>query len=79
MHRVNTAAGFIKANMPLGKPDSLTLQQAWDVAAFINHHERPRDPRDTGDLAATDKRFHQHQCYYGEQQGKHPLGAGTGN
>lgn len=72
MHRVNTAAGFIKANMPLGKPDSLTLQQAWDVAAFINQHERPDDPRDKGDLAATDEQFHQHQCYYGEQTANTP-------
>lgn len=66
MHRVNTAAGFIKANMPLGKPDSLSLQDAWDVAAFINHQERPGDPRNQGDLAATDAKFHKHQCYYGE-------------
>jgi thiosulfate dehydrogenase len=79
MHRVNTAAGFIKANMPLGKPDSLSLQEAWDVAAFINRHERPGDPRDQGDLAATDARFHKHQCYYGEKADGKVLGAGTGN
>jgi len=79
MHRVNTAASFIKANMPLGKPDSLSLQQAWDVAAFINHHPRPSDPREQGDLAATDKAYHQHKCYYGEQAGDRTLGSGTGN
>lgn len=80
MHRVNTAAGFIKANMPLGKPDSLSLQDAWDVAAFINHHPRPSDPRDQGDLAATDAKFHGHACYYGDKgaDGK-TLGTGTGN
>jgi thiosulfate dehydrogenase len=64
MHRVNTAAGFIKANMPLGKPNSLTDQEAWDVAAFINSHERPQDPRDKGDAAETAETFHQHQCFY---------------
>jgi len=46
MHRVNTAAGFIKANMPLGKPYSLTDQEAWDVAAYITSKDRPIDPRD---------------------------------
>ncbi|MDR9436836.1 MAG: c-type cytochrome, partial [Thiohalophilus sp.] len=45
MHRVNTAASFIHANMPLGKPYSLSEQKAWDVAAYINSHERPQDPR----------------------------------
>jgi thiosulfate dehydrogenase len=40
MHRVLTAAGFIKARMPLGQPD-LTDEQAFDVAAYINSHERP--------------------------------------
>lgn len=41
MHRVLTAANFIKARMPLGQPD-LTDEQAFDVAAYINSTERPR-------------------------------------
>lgn len=45
MHRVQTAAAFIKANMPLGQGGTLTDQQAWDVAAFVNGHPRPADPR----------------------------------
>ena len=45
MVRVNTAAEFIKANMPLGKGGSLSLQDAWDVAQYMNSHERPKDPR----------------------------------
>jgi thiosulfate dehydrogenase len=40
MHRVLTAARFIKARMPLGKPE-LTDDQAYDVAAFINAQPRP--------------------------------------
>ena len=40
MHRVLTAAGFIKARMPLGQPD-LTDDQAFDVAAYVNSHSRP--------------------------------------
>ena len=41
MHRVLTAARFIKTRMPLGKPD-LTDDQAFDVAAFINSQPRPQ-------------------------------------
>ncbi len=46
MHRVNTAASFVKANMPLGKPYSLTDQEAWDIASDVARHDRPVDPRD---------------------------------
>ena len=45
MHNVATAAAFIKANMPLGQPNTLTDQEAWDVAAYINGKPRPADPR----------------------------------
>jgi thiosulfate dehydrogenase len=41
MHRVLTAARFIKAKMPLGQAD-LTDDQAFDVAAYINSKPRPR-------------------------------------
>jgi len=40
MHRVLTAARFIKARMPLGEP-TLTDDEAFDVAAFINFKPRP--------------------------------------
>ena len=40
MHRVLTAARFIKARMPLGKAD-LSSDEAFDVAAFINSQPRP--------------------------------------
>lgn len=40
MHRVLTAARFIKARMPFGQAD-LTDDQAYDVAAYINSHPRP--------------------------------------
>lgn len=58
MHRISTAAAFIHANMPLGLGQSLTEQQAWDVAAFINSHERPQDPRFEGSVEATRRAFH---------------------
>ena len=60
MHRINTAAGFIQHNMPLGRGETLSDQQAWDVAAYVNVHERPQDPRlINGDIELTRKRFHE--------------------
>ena len=58
MESLANASGFIKANMPLGQGGSLTDQEAWDVALFMDGHERPQDPRFTGDVAATRKQFH---------------------
>ncbi|MCE1242426.1 c-type cytochrome [Oryzomicrobium sp.] len=59
MHRINTAAGFIQHNMPLGRGETLSDQDAWDVAAFINSHERPQDPRlVNGSIEETRKRYH---------------------
>lgn len=40
MHRVLTAARFIKARMPFGDAD-LTDEQAYDVAAYVNAQPRP--------------------------------------
>lgn len=80
MHRVNTAAGFIKANMPLGKSFSLSDQQAWDVAAYINSFPRPADPRqvDEGlELEEANEAYHQHQDYYGETRRGMKLGKGA--
>ncbi len=53
MHRIDTAAAYIRHNMPLGPAQRLSDQDAWDVAAFINAQERPQDPRFKGDLAET--------------------------
>lgn len=49
MARVERAASFISHNMPQTAPGSLTAQQAFDVAAFINAHERPDSPGKEGD------------------------------
>jgi len=57
MHRISTAAAFIKANMPLGAAN-LSDQQAWDVARYINSHDRPQDPRFTGSVTDTAQAFH---------------------
>jgi thiosulfate dehydrogenase len=78
MHQVNNAAGFIKANMPLSQGDSLTDQEAWDVALFIDSHERPQDPRFTGSVDATRKQFHDTpESMYGRVVDGHLLGSGN--
>ena len=41
MARLNTAAAFVKANMPSGQGGSLTDQEAFDVAAFFTRQPRP--------------------------------------
>lgn len=65
MHRVDTAAGFIKANMPYGRGGILSEQEAWDVAFFMTSHERPEDPRRKGSITQTRDEFHQEKCLYG--------------
>ncbi|HEY1951911.1 MAG TPA: c-type cytochrome [Gemmatimonadaceae bacterium] len=44
MARINTAASFIHALMPLDKAQQLTPQQAFDVATYINTRPRPSFP-----------------------------------
>ncbi len=44
MARVSLAAGFIKANMPLGQGGTLSDDEAYDLAAFINNQPRPDFP-----------------------------------
>jgi thiosulfate dehydrogenase len=46
MHGVDKSAAFIWSNMPFGDGRTLTPQQAFDVAAFVNYQPRPFDPRD---------------------------------
>ena len=41
MARIRTAASFIKYNMPADRPGTLTEQQAFDLAAYMNSHARP--------------------------------------
>jgi thiosulfate dehydrogenase len=58
MSDVPNAAGFIKSNMPQDRPGTLSDQQAWDVAAYIDGKPRPQDPRYTGSVAETARRYH---------------------
>lgn len=78
MSRINTAAAFIKANMPLSKPTSLTDQEAWDVAAYISSFERPKDPRQTGTVEENRARHHDgDDIYYGQEVRGKILGIGV--
>lgn len=76
MAGIASAAGFIKANMPYGQGNTLTDQQAWDVAAYVDSRERPRDPRQTGTVEDARKRFHARGDYYGTKIGGKVLGGG---
>ncbi len=58
MSSINNAAGFVKANMPLSQGNTLTDEEAWDVASYIDSQERPQDPRFQGSVAETRKQHH---------------------
>ncbi|MBU6246445.1 MAG: c-type cytochrome [Xanthomonadaceae bacterium] len=76
MGQLDNAAAFIKANMPLSQGGSLTDQDAWDVAMYMDAHERPQDPRFKGDLAATRKAYHDTpMSLYGTTVNGHLLGS----
>ncbi|RKE34508.1 thiosulfate dehydrogenase [Paraburkholderia sp. BL23I1N1] len=76
MGDIQNAAGFIKANMPLGLAGTLTDQQAWDVATFMDSHERPQDPRFVGSVETTRAKFHDSpHSMYGQTVNGQVLGA----
>jgi thiosulfate dehydrogenase len=80
MHRINTAAAFIKESMPLGKGGTLSDDDAWHVAAFMNSHERPQDPRLVdGSIDMTREKFHANDGVnlYGQQVNGVLLGQGV--
>lgn len=77
MHSIDNASAFIKANMPLGQGGSLSDQEAWDVATFMNSQERPQDPRFAGNVAETRKKFHDSAfSMYGKTVNGKVLGSG---
>ena len=58
MGSIKNAAAFIKANMPLSRGDTLSDQDAWDVATYMDSQDRPQDPRFVGSVEATRAKFH---------------------
>ncbi|MEO8999005.1 MAG: c-type cytochrome [Rhodanobacter sp.] len=78
MHELDNAAAFIKANMPLSRGGMLSDQDAWDVAMFMDAHERPQDPRYTGNLAETRAKYHDTpMSLYGSEVNGHLLGTSS--
>lgn len=55
MARLQTAAGFVKHNMPLGQGGSLTNDEAWDVAAYFTTQKRPDFKKKINDWLKGDK------------------------
>ena len=54
MSREERAASFIYHNMPQDKPGSLTPQQAFDIAAYVNSQARPDSPGKEADYPGGD-------------------------
>ena len=77
MHQVDRAAGFIKNSMPYGAGGTLSDQDAWDVAAYVNSRPRPQDPRFTESVEKTRSLYHaDHEYdYYGQEVDGVLLGA----
>lgn len=76
MHTLDNAAAFVYANMPYGAPGTLSEQQAWDVAAWLNSHPRPQDPRFTESAEKTRELYHRGHTY--DYYGKAPDGLTLG-
>lgn len=55
MARLNNAAAFIRANMPLGQEGTLTDDQAFDIAAFFIAQPRPDFARKSADWPKGEK------------------------
>jgi thiosulfate dehydrogenase len=55
MGRINTAAAFVKANMPFGQGGTLTDQEAYDVATYFTQQPRPDFARKQDDWPKGDK------------------------
>jgi thiosulfate dehydrogenase len=49
MARLDTAAAFVRHNMPLGQPGSITLWETYEIAAYFTDNDRPDFARKAGD------------------------------
>jgi thiosulfate dehydrogenase len=66
LNNVHKLAGFVWANMPMGKERSLTHQDALDVAAFIHIQHRPFDPREGRLLKLAERIYHRIAVLFGK-------------
>lgn len=78
MGSIKNAAAFIRANMPYSQGNTLTTQQAWDVALFMDSQDRPQDPRFTGSVAETREKYHHSaSSMYGKEVNGSVLGSAS--
>lgn len=78
MGSIKNAAAFIKANMPLSRGNTLSDQDAWDVATYMDSQDRPQDPRYLGTVEATRAKFHDSpSSMYGKTVNGHVLGSAS--
>ena len=78
MGDIGNAAAFIEANMPLSQGGTLSDQEAWDVATYMDSQERPQDPRFDGSVGSTRARFHDSpDSMYGRRVAGRLLGDGS--
>ncbi len=69
--RIYTLAGYIRHAMPLDDPGSLTDEEAQQVAAYINSHERPAFARKLEDFPRGDVPID--AVYYPQRYSVNPL------
>lgn len=69
MAREARAAAFIQHNMPLGRPNALTAEQAFDVAAYVNAGPRPDSPGKADDWPASTPREIPYDVPYATRSG----------
>ncbi|MCW8308004.1 c-type cytochrome [Acidiphilium sp. PA] len=75
MGSIKNAAAFVHANMPYGAVGTLSVQQSWDVATYIDSQNRPQDPRFTNSVAVTRSKYHNNKySMYGKTVNGHVLG-----
>ena len=68
LNNIAKAAGFIWANMPMGNERSLTHQEAFDVAAFLQLQHRPFDPREGRLKKLAERLYHWFDRWFTTQQ-----------
>jgi thiosulfate dehydrogenase len=76
MANISNAAGFIKSNMPFSQGNTLSDQDAWDVAWYVDSRERGQDPRFTNSVAQTRALYHDTEdSLYGKRVDGYLLGS----
>ena len=79
MDLLGNVAALIKANMSFSRGDTLSDQDAWGAAMFMDAHERLQASRFDGSVSETRKKYHDTpMSFRGTEVNGHLLGASTG-